>query len=186
MPGPGVDLLRTVRDELGAISAYVEDLGASEHDVGELRSAFGLMGMRILQYAFEGSDFDLYEGDHSPMRIPVEVVVCTGNHDNAPIAGWFEGLSEQHKSRVREFLGGCSSSELPGRFLRFVMSSRARLCLVQMQDVLGLGNEARMNRPGIVHKSNWSWRLREIPFEHAASLARMAEECNRTGSGSTF
>jgi 4-alpha-glucanotransferase len=179
--GPGADFLSVLLGELEQFSVYVEDLGVITDEMIELRDAFGLMGIRILQYAFDGDEHSLYEGDHAPHRTPAHAVVCTGNHDNAPIAGWYAGLSEVLQERVRRFLGGCSGAEVREAFMRLAMSLSARVCIVQMQDVMGLGDEARMNRPGILDWSNWSWRLREIPDQLAPSVARMVEEYERAG-----
>jgi 4-alpha-glucanotransferase len=152
---PGEDLLRLLLDELGDLPIVAEDLGVITDDVVALRKAFGLPGMRVLQFAFSG------EGDnpHLPHMHEHDSVVYTGTHDNDTTLGWYESLDEQTRCRVDTLLRVApGSGAMPEALIREALGSVGQLAVIPAQDLLALGHEARLNTPGTV-TGNWSWRL---------------------------
>lgn len=152
---PGEDLLRLLLDELGDLPIVAEDLGVITEDVIALRKAFGLPGMRVLQFAFSG------EGDnpHLPHMHEHDSVVYTGTHDNDTTLGWYESLDEETRQRVDALLRVApGSGSMPEALIREALGSVGQLAVIPAQDLLALGHEARLNTPGTV-TGNWSWRL---------------------------
>ena len=150
---PGEDLLRLLMDELGDLPIMAEDLGLITDDVVALRKGFGLPGMRVLQFAFSG------EGDnpHLPHMHEHDSVVYTGTHDNDTTLGWYRGLDEETRRSVDSMLRVAPGS-MPEALIREALGSVGQLAIIPVQDLLGLGSEARLNTPGTVH-GNWRWRL---------------------------
>ncbi|OGL58651.1 MAG: 4-alpha-glucanotransferase [Candidatus Tectomicrobia bacterium RIFCSPLOWO2_02_FULL_70_19] len=169
--GPGADLFEKLKDALGSLDLIAEDLGAVTEQVFALRDRFGLPGMRVLHFAFDGGEDNM----HLPRHHPPRCVVYTGTHDNDTTASWF-GKRPPHE---REFALRClehDGSEIHWAMIRLAFSSPAGIAVAPVQDVLGLGSEARMNHPGTLH-GNWAWRLRE--GELTADLARRLRELTR-------
>ncbi len=178
VPGPGRALFEAVRGALGDLPLVAEDLGHITPDVHELRRDLGLPGMRVLQFAFDGSP----DNDHLPPRHPEDAVAYTGTHDNDTTRGWFDSLDEDARRVVRGAIGTREGS-IEWDMIRAAYGSAARIAVVPMQDVLGLGAEARMNTPGRA-ENNWDWRLAPgpLPAEAAEHLARLAAETDRLPS----
>jgi 4-alpha-glucanotransferase len=159
MPGPGEDLLSVVKSALGDLPIIAEDLGEITPDVIELRDLFGLPGMKILQFAFSGPD-----NEFLPHHYPVNCVVYTGTHDNDTARGWYEVAPENERDFARRYLGlqHCEGSKVSHEFARELVraawASVALYAIAPMQDLLGLGTEARMNFPSTLG-GNWSWRM---------------------------
>jgi 4-alpha-glucanotransferase len=151
-PGPGLPFFEAVRRRLGNLPLVAEDLGEIDDAVRELRSCAALPGMRVLQFAFDSPD-----SEHLPHNHPEDCLAYTGTHDNDTSVGWFRSLEPAKRARVDGYLG-CENEEIHWRMIAAVMSSPAREAIFPMQDVLGLGSAARMNRPG-TGAGNWSWRL---------------------------
>jgi 4-alpha-glucanotransferase len=148
--------------------------------VHELRDRLELPGMRVLQFGFDGDPHNL----HLPANHPELAVVYTGTHDNDTSRGWWESASAEQRARVAAALAaaGVDEPDPAWAMIRLAFSSRARLAVVPLQDVLGLGNEARINLPG-TSENNWSWRFSEEDLtlalaarlrEATASAARLA------------
>ncbi|MEO8347759.1 MAG: 4-alpha-glucanotransferase, partial [Acidobacteriota bacterium] len=167
-PGPGRALFDAVRSELGDVQLVAEDLGTITPDVRALLKDLGLPGMKVLQFAFYGEDTYL------PHRHVPNAVVYTGTHDNDTSRGWWEGLTGEERGRVRDYLGS-DGTEIEWDLIRAAYASVAERAIVPLQDVFGLGSEARMNTPG-EGVGSWSWRAREEDFtpERAARLRRLA------------
>ncbi|MCA1625745.1 MAG: 4-alpha-glucanotransferase [Acidobacteria bacterium] len=179
---PGKKLFNALKNALGDLPFWAEDLGVITPDVEELRDSFGFPGMRILQFAFGGgtNNHDL------PHNYIKNCVAYTGTHDNDTTVGWFNSQAgsgstrdaEQIK-REREFCLDYLKSdgkEIHWDFIRAVWESVADTAIAPMQDLLGLGNEARMNLPAS-SSGNWYWQLREGDFseEIAERLRRLTE-----------
>jgi 4-alpha-glucanotransferase len=164
--GPGAALFRAAERELGSLPIVVEDLGVITPPVHRLRVELGYPGMRVLQFGFGGGA----SNHNAPENYPERCVLYTGTHDHDPLAGWWEHTTETERQRAEQAWreAGIDESEPEWSLLRLAYSTRAELVIVQMQDVLGLGREARFNTPGTV-EGNWSWRLREGQL--TASLA---------------
>ena len=165
--GPGIKLFERLRKELGDLPIVAEDLGLITPDVIELRDELGLPGMRVLQFALNGPD-DL----HWPHNFVPNCTCYTGTHDNETVNGWYAQLKEQD----RHYLGltlGRFLNDPAWDLIRLAWSSVAVLAVAPLQDLLSLGNEARMNRPGVA-EGNWRWRFRADQFRHEI-IARLAE-----------
>ena len=159
-PGPGADLLEAIRAELGALPIIAEDLGVITEDVVALRDEFDLPGMRVAQFGFDNvSD----QSTHHPDNYPQNVWAYTGTHDNDTTVGWFwEGNPRRRVWRLpkgRRVLYRRVHGEIPWGLVEMVSRSIASTSVFPVQDIIGLGHEARMNTPGTVG-GNWEWRLR--------------------------
>jgi 4-alpha-glucanotransferase len=174
VPGPGRGLFDAARAALGPLPILAEDLGDIDDDVRELLAALSFPGMKILQFGFYGSD-----SQYLPHRYPKNSVVYTGTHDNDTARGWYAALKPEERERVWDYLG-CDGREVEWFLIRAAYDSVAERAIVPLQDVLGLGSEARMNNPALPEGS-WSWRAPEDAFrpELAARLRRMAELSGR-------
>ena len=154
-----------------------EDLGVITPDVRETMVRHELPGMKILVFAFGE---DLPANPYAPHNMPRDCVVYTGTHDNNPVLGWFDAeAGEDDKARLFEYLGHAPPrEEVPWAMVRLAMLSPAALAVTPVQDLLGLGTEARMNRPGNL-AGNWTWRLGPGRLDDAlaarlAALTRLA------------
>jgi len=156
--GPGADFFEAVKRELGHLPFIAEDLGLITPDVVALRNKFGLPGMRVLQFAFDGKRDNL----HLPNNFTPNTVVYTGTHDNNTTRAWFEGSPENVRRTVWSHLGQSErrTSEVAWALVRLAWSSRAGLAIAPLQDLLNLGAEGRMNLPGTA-AGNWRWRSTE-------------------------
>lgn len=168
---PGHALLSKVRAELPQLELVAEDLGVITDEVIELRKRFALPGMRVLQFGFDGNN----RNPHLPHMHEADIVAYTGTHDNDTTAGWYASLSPEMRDRVRRFLAR-PDHEVLHALVRLVLSSVAGMAVLPAQDLLGLGSEARLNRPGTA-MGNWGWRL---PVEWlTAPLAAQFRELNQ-------
>ncbi|PIE82835.1 MAG: 4-alpha-glucanotransferase [Candidatus Contendobacter odensis] len=150
---PGHELLNTLQQEFGELPLVAEDLGIITDDVEALRDAHNLPGMKVLHFAFGGGANNPY----LPHNHIVNSVVYTGTHDNNTTLGWFEELDESTRAHVFGYLGG-DAGQMPELLVRTALASVARLAIIPMQDVLKLGGEDRMNRPG-TPDGNWTWQF---------------------------
>ncbi|MDD3403744.1 MAG: 4-alpha-glucanotransferase [Hespellia sp.] len=170
--GPGYDFIRVVKERLGHVRIIAEDLGFLTDSVRKLVSDSGYPGMKILQFAFDSRE----ESNYLPTHYDRNCVVYTGTHDNDTIAGWYEQLGPADREMALEYMNAYhfEDEEMPVEFIRLAMASVADLCVIPMQDYLGLGSEARINKPSTVGK-NWKWRLLPGQVTDAAAdvIARM-------------
>ncbi len=168
---PGKALLKAISSECSSISLVAEDLGIITDEVNALRNEFDLPGMKILQFAFDGSSDNFY----LPHNHEINSVVYTGTHDNDTTLGWFNSLNDHQKYFVYEYLG-FSKTAMPSTLIGTAFSSVANLAIVPMQDILELGSEDRMNIPGTC-EGNWSWRFEwsQLTEERAGRLAHLVK-----------
>lgn len=185
---PGRELFAALQNALGELPVMAEDLGVITPDVEELRDSFGFPGMRILQFAF-GGDTKNHDLPHNYIR---NCVAYTGTHDNDTTVGWFNSqagsgstrddsqISREHNFCL-EYLGS-DGNEIHWDFIRAVWSSIADTAVAPAQDLLGLGNEARMNLPAST-AGNWQWRCRkgELSEEAGRRLRKLTEVYGRAG-----
>jgi 4-alpha-glucanotransferase len=172
--GPGLDFFEALQQKLEALPLVAEDLGFITPDVRRLRQELGLPGMRVLQFGFGSLD-----NEHLPHRVDRDIVYYTGTHDNDTFAGWFADLAEPERGRLLDYLGS-TGSEIHWDAVRAVLTSRAELAMIPLQDILGLGRQQRMNTPA-VGTGNWEWRLApgQLQTSHAARLRRLTEVSGR-------
>jgi 4-alpha-glucanotransferase len=175
VPGPGRDFLSAVRSALGELPVIAEDLGVITPGVVELREEFNLPGMKVLQFAFSGDP----EHEFLPHNYPVRCVVYTGTHDNDTVVGWYATAPEDSRDFCRRYLGR-DGRDIAGDLLRATWASVAQWALAPLQDVVGLGPEARMNYPSREH-GNWGWRVRadQLTDDVADRLAGLNEVYGR-------
>jgi 4-alpha-glucanotransferase len=165
--GPGRELFEVLQKELKELPVVAENLGVITPGVESLRQEFGFPGMSLLQFAFGN---DPQGPSFRPHNYARELAAYTGGHDNDTTVGWWTstGVGESTRTpedicKEREFTKsylGFENDPIHWVFIRAVMASVAAIAIVPLQDVLGLGSEARMNLPGTV-SGNWKWRYRE-------------------------
>ena len=177
--GPGLELFAAVKAALGEdLPIIAEDLGFITQEVRALRDGLGLPGMRILQFAFDASESDsAFDPKNSflPHNYTERCVAYTGTHDNDTLEGWVAQATKPERDYIDRYLGYTPSD--PARALmRELMKSTAAWAILPLQDILGLGSAARMNRPSTLG-GNWAWRLAEGAF--TAKLARDLAELSR-------
>jgi 4-alpha-glucanotransferase len=150
---PGVELFETIRERLGKLPVLAEDLGIITPEVEALRDQFEFPGMKVLQFAF-GSDPG---NSFLPFNYTRNAVVYTGTHDNDTTVGWFNAANDYERQNLFLYLGCISPDGINWDLIRLALSSIANQAIIPLQDLLGLGNEARMNFPGTA-EGNWGWR----------------------------
>ena len=183
VPAPGRELFTALTKELGDLPIIAENLGVITPDVESLREEFGFPGMRVLQFAF-GSDA---ANVHLPHNYTRDVVVYTGTHDNDTTAGWFAGLGQSDTNQSErnfclKYLGS-DGADIHWDLIRAALASVADTAIIPLQDVLGLGNEARMNLPAS-QEGNWKWRLQSeaIADEATGRLKELTDTYGRTAA----
>jgi 4-alpha-glucanotransferase len=178
---PGKELFAALRKELGDIAVIAEDLGTITPDVHMLRDELKLPGMAVLQFAFGGTS----DNTHLPHNYDKNMVVYTGTHDNDTVVGWYNAQAgagstlnaeqvQQERDYCRKYLS-TDGTAINWDFIRAAMASVADMAIIQLQDVLGLGSQARMNIPAS-EQGNWGWRYTEgtLTSESSARLKELA------------
>lgn len=183
--GPGRALFDAVRGELGELPIVAEDLGEIDASVIELRRALGLPGMAVLQFGFDPEDL---ENTHHPDHLQPDQVVYTGTHDNDTVLGWWTTLGKEPRAMVRKAAArrGVHADvdrEPAWALIELALASPCRLAMIQAQDVLGLGTEARMNTPGV--EGGWTWRMGRaaLTAAHAERLRGLTRAADRLRTG---
>ena len=169
VPGPGAAFFEALRDALGDLPLVAEDLGVITPEVTALRERFGLPGMKILQFAFDGNAGNPYlPHNHEPLS-----VVYTGTHDNNTTLGWYDEQPDGQRHHLYHYFGH-PADPMPWLLIRAALASVARLAVVPLQDVLGLDAAHRMNTPGVT-EGNWRWRFdwEQLHEEHTQRLRDM-------------
>ena len=172
VPGPGAKFFEVMEKSLGSLFIIAEDLGEITPDVVELREQFGLPGMKILVFAFDSDE----ENEFLPHNFSTtNCVVYTGTHDNDTARGWYERTDDKIRDLARRYLAR-DGHDISWDLIRAAWSSIAVFALTPMQDLLNLGNEARMNYPSKLG-GNWNWRMR--PRSLTESLQSRLKNLNR-------
>jgi len=172
--GPGAKLLNCILSRLPRSAIIVEDLGYITPDVREFIRRFDLTCMKVLLFAFDGRARNL----HLPHRHIENCVVYTGTHDNNTVRGWFEGEAKnKQKQCLFKHIGRTVlPCQVHHEFIRLAMASVARMAVIPVQDILGLGRQAKMNRPA-TKRGNWKWRL--TPGRLTNKIAQKLAEVTR-------
>lgn len=179
---PGRALLQRLREAFGPLPVIAENLGIITPEVESLRRDFALPGLHVLQFAFDGSP----DNPHLPDQHEELGVACTGTHDNDTALGWWRSLEGEVRDAVRDVLGarGAAASPadlpMPDALVEAALQSRCRLAMIPLQDLLRLGSEARMNRPG-EPEGQWRWRFdwNDLTAGLAADWRRRVEPSGR-------
>ncbi len=181
--GPGSELFDALTTSLGDLPIVAEDLGVITAEVDALRSRYGLPGMKVLQFEMPDPDFNIES-------IGSDVICYTGTHDNDTLQGWLEGGTDDTRSadeirQTREKVLRITGGELTTahtEILKLALESRACCVIAPMQDLLGLGSEARLNRPGTA-QGNWRWRFQPGMLTESGQekLREMLRQTNRAG-----
>ena len=157
--GPGMDLFDVVKEKLGKISIIAEDLGYITDSVRQLVKDSNFPNMKVLEFAFDARDS--YEPcEYLPFTYYNNCVVYTGTHDNETLLGWLKHVNDYTLGYIKDYIGRDIpvGQEMVDEIIRLAHSSVADLCIIPLQDYLGLGNEARINTPSTLG-DNWKWRV---------------------------
>lgn len=165
------------RRELGGLPLVAEDLGVITPAVERLREELELPGMLVLQFGFDPKKPRLV---HRPGNHPGDRVIYTGTHDHDTARGWYESLAVRRRKLVDASISRYREREPWWGLIRLALASPARVSIMQAQDLLGLGSEARMNDPSRAH-GNWRWRMEDGALTPglASRLRAATEEAGR-------
>ncbi len=173
---PGERLFSTIRNKIGKLPVLAEDLGFITPEVVELRNHFDFPGMKVLHFAF-GSNPD---NPFLPFNLPRNCIMYTGTHDNDTTIGWFEQISDYELYNLLTYIGCISPDGVHWDLIRLALTSVADQTIIPLQDIFGLGSQARMNFPGKT-EGNWEWRYQQqilIP-EISEKLRNLTKLCGR-------
>ncbi len=175
--GPGMKLVRALRESCPDTDFIAEDLGFLTPEVQKLVDDSGFPGMKVLEFAFDPRE----PSNYLPDRYEENSICYTGTHDNETLIQWCEGLSAESDAYARSYLGITQQDDLADAIIQAGMQSHAQLFVMQMQDHLRLGGEARMNEPGRLLQSNWRWRMLPGAADDAlaARIADLTTRANR-------
>lgn len=153
--GPSYDFFDEYIKEHSLDSLVIEDLGDLFDSVLTLRDHYSLPGMNILQFTFDASSYEYGLKDRENQ------IIYTGTHDNETIRGWINSLNEEERNKIREKLDrlGCYGLDFNRAFIKLCLENKANYAIIPIQDILNLGNEARINTPSTVGSPNWEWKL---------------------------
>ena len=157
--GPGYDLFKVIKEQLGKKNVIAEDLGFLTDTVIKLVKKTGFPGMKILQFAFDSRE----ESDYLPHNYISNSIVYTGTHDNDTVVGWWDVCSRKDKAFAKRYLNIKSTKDIHKALIRACLASVSETAIIPMQDYLGLGSEARINTPSTLG-DNWKWRLNDGQF----------------------
>ena len=177
--GPNMDFISTIQKALPHIQLIAEDLGFLTPPVLEMLKKSGLPGMKVLGFAFDSRE----PSNYLPHTYTPNSVCYTGTHDNMTMRQWLETASEDSVQYAKEYMALTETEGLVWGVIRTAMSSVSNLCVVQMQDYLDLGGDARMNFPGTMSADNWTWRMLPglLTEELAEKIAAMTQLYDRCG-----
>lgn len=176
--GPGIDFFNKMKETLGDIPIVAEDLGDLFDSVKELLKESGYPGMRVLEFAFADDN----ENPFLPHNYIENTVVYTGTHDNDTVLGWYETAPEHDIGYCNYYMNISEGDDVSWKFIEEAYKSKADTCIVQMQDILGLSSEARINIPSTLGE-NWTWRMESsaITKEITEKLKNLSVTYNRMG-----
>ena len=163
---PGHELMQAITKMPWQLDIVAEDLGVITDDVEQLRKAFDLPGMSVLQFAFHGGD----DNPHHPDNITHDRIVYTGTHDNDTLLGWYQSLTQDEQAHLHQSLGSNSQTTSIDLLKQMALDSPADLAIFPLQDLLNLDGGARMNIPGTIN-DNWRWQ-----FDWSALTPDLAEQ----------
>ena len=176
--GPDMEFINTIKEKLPQVRMIAEDLGVLTDAVLELRDGSGFPGMKVLQFAFDSRE----PSEYLPQAYITNTVCYTGTHDNMTTRQWFESASVDAVAYAKEYMALTTEEGYVWGVIRTAMSSVSDLCVIQMQDFLNLGAEARMNFPGTLSDANWTWRAEKgmMTDTLAEKIGKMTRLYNRS------
>ncbi len=174
--GPNRDLFTALQNALGKLPFIAEDLGLITPEVHDLRKELSIPGMKVLQFGFGNRGAHIY----LPHQYEPDSVVYTGTHDNDTTLGWWTSSATEEEKRLATAYLGIQGDDVAWPFMRAALTSVANLAVIAVQDVIGLGSEARMNVPS-ASDGSWTWRLQtgQLTPELAQQLATLVDVCDR-------
>lgn len=176
--GPGQEFFDTVLSEIPDLRIAAEDLGEITPDVVQLREDNGIPGLVVLQFAWWDGD---YKHPFLPHNHLINQIVYPGTHDNTTTTAWWEWTREEERMFFQKYTRfNRESEQINWMFIQLAMKSVAHTCIIPIQDILGLGDEARMNRPGTPY-GNWAWRVREAWLDDITTQNRLAQYTSMYG-----
>ena len=168
--GPGMELFKTLEKAIGKNEVIAEDLGFVTQSVKQLVADSGFPGMKVLEFAFDDRDTGT-TSDYMPHNYPYNAIAYTGTHDNETLVGWWHSIGENAQERVRDYLCDYYTPDdkiyLP--LIASVLRSGAKLCMIPLQDYMGLDNSARMNEPSTIG-DNWKWRIQNDALDDSLQM----------------
>ena len=170
LKGPGTELFDAIKAELGDVKLVAEDLGFLTEEVHTMLAECGYPGMNVLEFAFGGDD-----SSYLPHNYVKNSVVYIGTHDNDTALGWYRSCDSDTKKRICRYLGikkRSAPDKVVRALIRTAMASVPEICILQMQDILGLDSSARMNTPSTIGGGNWAWRMDRMPAKDTAKKLR--------------
>ena len=175
--GPNYALFKAIKENLGNKEFIVEDLGYLTEGVYKLVAKTKFPGMKVLEFGLDGNR----DNEHFPANYQENLVVYIGTHDNAPVIGWYDSLAQKDKDIVSKIVVQKDCGDLVDKLINMVQESIANTVIIQMQDYLHLGQDARINTPSTV-ANNWVWRLDEDYYspklvKKIASITKKANRC---------
>ena len=175
--GPGMKLIRAIQKNCPDTEFIAEDLGFLTPEVQQMVKESGFPGMKVLEFAFDPRE----PSNYLPHKYGENCICYTGTHDNETLVQWCEGLDTDSDAYARDYLHIGPEDDLAGAIIKAGMQSKAQLFIMQMQDYLRLGKEARMNEPGKLLPSNWRWRMLPGAASNALAekIAGLTEQANR-------
>jgi 4-alpha-glucanotransferase len=176
--GPGDEFFHVLRNALGGLPVIAEDLGLITDEVVALRDRLGIPGMRVIQFGFGDKGAHMY----LPHKYVKNTVAYTGTHDNDTTVGWLQNCGEHEREAASVYFGDAPDG-IHWAMIRGAETSVAQYCIIQLQDVLGLDSDCRMNIPSHP-EGNWTWRYRpdQLTAELSKKLATLTELADRTPS----
>ena len=178
--GPGMDFVNAVKNNLPHVSLIAEDLGFLTQEVLDLRDDSGYPGMKVLEFAFDSRE----PSEYLPHTYTANSVCYVGTHDNMTMRQWFDTADKEAVEYASEYMCLNEQEGLVWGTIRTAMSSVSEQCVVQLQDYLDLGGDARMNFPGTCDGTNWTWRALDgvLTEELAAKIRKLTTLYGRLGN----
>lgn len=160
--GPGIELFKTLKEKLGDVNIIAEDLGTQTDSLKELLKDTNYPGMKILQFGFDTDG----NNEFLPHNYNRNCVVYTGTHDNSTIQGWYKEIDEHTRKMVESYINDNREEKIHWDLICVAMSSVAELCIIPVQDYLGLDDSATINKPSTLG-TNWTWRMKKDSLDES-------------------
>lgn len=177
--GPGLDFVNAIKKALPQLDIIAEDLGYQTQEVLDLLADSGFPGMKVLEFAFDPKE----PSNYLPYTYTSNSVCYTGTHDNMTLRQWFDTADPEEAQYAKAYMNVWEDKDLVWGMIRTALASVSRMCIIQMQDFLDLDGKSRMNLPGTLSDSNWTWRAKDgiINESLAKKIRELTKLYGRTG-----